>query len=629
MPPTATDLMKGFELGPWTVLPERGLLRQGEVRDRLEPMVMDVLVVLARHQGSVVTRDQLVHEVWNDRFVADEAIVAKIATLRQKLGDDARNPKYIETIPRRGYRLIMPVAPRRAPGAAPSSRLALSIPILAAALVVVAIAVIYWWTKREPPPPSPVDSVAVLPFENLCADEDACEPWVAALREELFVNFGQTPLKVAKGPAWPDDRTAQEFMRILDVGAIVHGTLRVEGNRFVVTVKVILSDGFQAGSDKFDAPTADMNQLGESVTDAVLVALRREPLEKPQTPSRPPNQDRWERYADGVYYLEKRDVASLQRARALFQETIQIDPDYGPAYLRLAVTLLLLSDYSTDHRREIFQQAIDVVNLGAEKDASIRQSADMIHGFVYHQFGEWQKAYTAYESALRSPIVAPTTIHWYSRLLSALGLLDQALDQAIAARSMVPGSQVLNSRLANAYLWKNDMTNARLYFQKANSEGVGAPIHHFGYTLFLIRDHRLEAARASAKHAHELLQADDWWVDPVFDGLVHPDNQELRDIAYETVRRMVDEQVPPYVTMFTWALFGEADEVMNIAMQLVESGTLYEHESAQVEIFYLDEMKLLREHEDFPELISKIGLTDYWESIGCHWSDDRVQCAAN
>lgn len=159
--------------------------------------------------------------------------------------------------------------------------------------------------------------------------------------------------------------------------------------------------------------------------------------------------------------------------------------------------------------------------------------------------------------------------------------------------------------------------------------GVGAPIHHFGYTLFLIRANRLEEARASVKHAHELLQADDWWVDPVFDGLANPDNPELRKKAYETIRRMVVEQVPPYITMITWALFGEADEVMDIAMRLAESGTLYAHESAQIEIFYLDEMKLLRVHEKFPELLRKLGLSDYWKSIGCYWNDDRVQCRSD
>ena len=154
--------------------------------------------------------------------------------------------------------------------------------------------------------------------------------------------------------------------------------------------------------------------------------------------------------------------------------------------------------------------------------------------------------------------------------------------------------------------------------------GVGAPIHHFGYTIFLFRDGRVEDARASAKIALDLLQASDWWVDPVFDGLAHPGNQEMLGIALETIDKMIaDRVVPPYVTMTLLAFVEQADRGMEIARQIAASGTLYE-----IEIIYLDEFKVLREHEGFPELLQVLGLTDYWNSIGCRWSNDQVLCAA-
>nr|CAM58095.1 transcriptional regulator [uncultured marine microorganism] len=174
MPATFTDLQGGFELGPWTVIPERGLLRQGTVKEHLEPMVMDVLMVLASHQGSVVTREQLVDAVWDGRFVADEAIVAKIATLRHKLGDHAKNPTYIETVPRRGYRLMMTAVVPEAPE--PEQRGSykqLSRPVLIAGLALLAVAVYYWW----PMPPKPIESVAVLQFRNLSDDKKNTHMW--------------------------------------------------------------------------------------------------------------------------------------------------------------------------------------------------------------------------------------------------------------------------------------------------------------------------------------------------------------------------------------------------------------------------------------------------------------------
>jgi tetratricopeptide (TPR) repeat protein len=312
----------------------------------------------------------------------------------------------------------------------------------------------------------------------------------------------------------------------------------------------------------------------------------------------------------------------------LFQETTENDPNFGPAYLQLAMTHLLLSDYSTGQRREIFEQAIGVATQGVEADPSIREPAQLIHGFVHHQYGNWSDAVDAFEAAIRGKTVYPTTYQWHSRLLSALGLLEQSLQQAITARAMEPASQVLNSRVANAYLWMNDMAPARHFFEEANRMGVGAPIHHFGYTMFLIRENRLAEARISVKIALQLFSSADTWVDPVFDGLANPDNQQMRDIAYASVEQMIADNAAPYITMIIWALFEEADRVMDIAMQLAESGTLYENESAQVEIFYLHELKLLRDHKRFPELLQKLGLTEYWASIGCKWSDDQVVCEA-
>ncbi len=98
----------------------------------------------------------------------------------------------------------------------------------------------------------------------------------------------------------------------------------------------------------------------------------------------------------------------------------------------------------------------------------------------------------------------------------------------------------------------------------------------------------------------------------------------MLDIAFETLDKMIaDRVVPPYVTMTLLAFFEQADRVMELAMQVAEFGTLYE-----LEIIYLDEFKVLREHEDFPELLQALGLTDYWNSIGCRWSNDQVLCDA-
>lgn len=99
----------GFETGGWRVAPARCVLTRGEEQVRLEPKVMDVLVCLAGRAGEVVTKEELIREVWEGRFVGDEVITVAISELRKALGDNARQPTWVETIPRRGYRWIPPV----------------------------------------------------------------------------------------------------------------------------------------------------------------------------------------------------------------------------------------------------------------------------------------------------------------------------------------------------------------------------------------------------------------------------------------------------------------------------------------------------------------------------------------
>ena len=109
------DLHRGFVLGTWVVRPLENRLVGDGAEERLEPKAMDVLVELARHPGEVVTRNHLFDTVWAGTIVTDEVLSRCISLLRQQLGDDAKNPRFIQTIPRRGYRLMCTVGPLDAP----------------------------------------------------------------------------------------------------------------------------------------------------------------------------------------------------------------------------------------------------------------------------------------------------------------------------------------------------------------------------------------------------------------------------------------------------------------------------------------------------------------------------------
>ena len=263
MPPTITDLQGGFELGPWTVVPERGLLRQGEIEEHLEPMVMDVLVVLASRQGGVVTKDQLVAGVWDGRATADEAIASKIATLRHKLGDDSRNPEYIETVQKRGYRLKMLVDLPDAPD--PEQRRAsyrqIPWPLLVAALSVLAIAIIILWL-----PSRQIDSVAVLQFKNLSANKEKFQYVVDGFTDELVNSLHQVPkLKIVRGPELVKSKSPKSMIKEFGVDAIVTGSVRRYGDQIIITAQLVDASNFQRWSISIHGAADDVFSLQEQV----------------------------------------------------------------------------------------------------------------------------------------------------------------------------------------------------------------------------------------------------------------------------------------------------------------------------------------------------------------------------
>ena len=156
------DMQRGFRLGAWKVSPLTGEIESAGQITRLEPKVMEVLVVLAGHDGELVTRDALLDSVWGARAAtSDEPLTRCIAQLRQALGDSPRNPKFIQTVPKRGYRLIVPVTPLEssAESAAPAAAVSQSPVAPRSGVVLVGVAVlgglVAWLSWPVEPSPEP------------------------------------------------------------------------------------------------------------------------------------------------------------------------------------------------------------------------------------------------------------------------------------------------------------------------------------------------------------------------------------------------------------------------------------------------------------------------------------------
>lgn len=167
-----------FRVGDWLIQPQLGTVTQGETSVQLEPRVMEVLVYLARHGGQVLPKERIIKAVWSDTVVSDDALKYAIVELRKALRDDVKHPRVIQTLPRRGYRLIAPVLWKRVeehrypPGeqtawSLKATWLAVSLGVVGVAL---GAALVYLgWRLSERPGPQEAQemTIAVLPFVDM------------------------------------------------------------------------------------------------------------------------------------------------------------------------------------------------------------------------------------------------------------------------------------------------------------------------------------------------------------------------------------------------------------------------------------------------------------------------------
>ena len=347
---------RGFRLGPWQVEPPRGTITapDGETR-HLEPKVMEVLAVLAGTPGELVTRDCLIDKVWGGKPGADQLLTHAISHLRRVLEDRRDQPSYIETVPKRGYRLIGGVV-NPVPGAAtelwlpaaPSPRYRSA---LAGSLLVIAVAIAAGWLSRgidhdgnaSAPATAFGDrtpSIAVLPFTNLSGDPGN-DYLSDGLSEEIRNLLAQVPdLKVSgRTSSFSFRDTSQGPLAVgqaLNVGSVLEGSVRKSANRVRITARLIdVSDGSDIWSESYDRTMSDIFELQEDVASAIIDTLK---IHSGAYPARGRPTEIADAYA---LFLKARlalHVNDVQTAAVALRQAVALDPSFAEAHELLAHT---------------------------------------------------------------------------------------------------------------------------------------------------------------------------------------------------------------------------------------------------------------------------------------------------
>ncbi len=395
----------------------------------LEPKIMAVLQELMAHPGEVVTRTHLMDTVWAGRVVGEEALTRCISELRSALGDAASHPEFIQTVPKKGYRLL------KTPSASPTRDSQRRFWGLAAAAVLSLTAALALWSPEHR---KEHHRIAVLPFEAGTADRHLG----TGVAEELMNTLVGIPeLRVSSRTAAfsdPGGSDPREIGAKLDVDALLMGAIRRTESGFRLSVQLIDAEsGDHLWTDSFEGPESSLYAMEDEIIAAVAERLAL-PLATPLKVARATADiNARDFYLLGRHHWHERSPEGLNRAVRYFQQAIESDPTMAEAYSGLADAYLLQVSYGNRADESAIALAEPLV---AEALALDPASADAhaSRGILLQNRGDYAGAEAALAEAVALNPYHSMAHMWRGNAVMALGRLEDAFQHYAAAFALDP-----------------------------------------------------------------------------------------------------------------------------------------------------------------------------------------------
>jgi TolB-like protein/Flp pilus assembly protein TadD len=384
---------------------EAGRLWSGTREVRLTPKASAVLAMLVVRAGQLVSKDDLFASVWNDTVVTDDALTSCIQELRRALEDDAKQPRFIETRHRRGYRFVAPLS-EDTPA-----------PIAGA-----------------PSPADDISAIAVLPFADMSPAHDQdylCE----GLAEEVINALTQIDgLRVASRTASFQFRGSGADVRAvgghLNVGTLLEGSVRKADDRLRVTVQLIeVATGYHRWSQRFDRTLDDVFAIQDEIAESVAASLRgkvlsrqeKQALQRPQTGPAP-----YEYYLRGRQHLPRMTQSDLESSAGMFSRAIELDAGYSPAFAGLAMVHATLYQWFGARDEDLVkaerssQRALELAPGLAESHVA--------RGCALALSRRYAEAERAFEEAIRLNPRLFDAYYYFARTSFACGGIERSAD---------------------------------------------------------------------------------------------------------------------------------------------------------------------------------------------------------
>jgi len=428
-PPTPRTVRFGlFEFDP-----RSGELRKQGRKVRLEGQPVQILIKLLDRPGELITRDELQRELWPaDTFVNfEQSLNAAVKRLRHALGDSPDNPRFVETLARRGYRFIAPV----------------STPAGSAA--------------SQPAPARTIGSLAVLPFGN--AETDPGTEYLAdGITETIINDLSRLPgLRVmARSTVFRyKDRTAdpRTIGRRLGVDAVLLGRVQQRGDALLVGAELVdVQNGWHLWGDQYNRRMAEIFAVEEEISCEISEKLRvrltgedRSRLAKRYTEST----EAYQEYLKGRYHLNRLMEGGLRKAIECFQSALQGDPNYALAYTGLADSLGLLGFMGLAPSADVMPKAKEAARRAIEIDDALPEAHASLGGIFKNYDWDWAAAEREFKRAIELNPNYANGHRMYASFLAAVSRPEESRRETALGLELDPFSLPIRMEAAyNAYM---------------------------------------------------------------------------------------------------------------------------------------------------------------------------------
>ena len=614
------ELARVFTAGDWRIDGNSLTASRGDESRAIEPKAYQVLRYLCERPGELVTIDELMDTQWAGTVVTPNAVSRVIAHLRKVLDDDAKNPRYIETVARTGYRFIGKEIDA-ATGDTRRRRYFRVGATIAGAVLVVAV---FLW-PGEPAEPT----VAVLPFQNMTGNPDL--DYIGdGVAEEVINSLSGIPA-VRVRPQLQSfrfrdtDMSPAEIAQELDVTFIVAGSVRMSGQNLRLAAQLIdpaSGENVQSITEEYGSLELFEGQdaVSRAVAGVLLDAAGLPAFALQETPGRP-DPEAYDLYLRGRHIWHRRGSEPLQPAIDYFREAVQIDPEFGRGWAALATAYLTYPSYSP-RGYATWNEAEPAARKALDLDPDIAEAYGVLGTFAQTRF-EWSRAEDLFLEGIRRDPQSATANYWYAEFLEIVGKHADSVAYLRRAMALDPTYRPPRLMFAITHM------NFRDYETAAD---LMLEVWQSGHSMALswVLNFMTAVYRRDASVAEEWLEVGR--IDDTSKGLLRrfiavdlhqqADAALIADVASHYWRR-------PDYPFGVWLLsrLGGYEEVFGLLNNRLDKSRLLDTRP-----LWAPEIGM-RDHPGFVDLLNRVGLVDYWDSSGwgsmCVREADAVDCSGS